>query len=60
MILGLGKSLFRLGDHRGAEERLLAADQAGAMDQEGLRFLAQIYIDRGDPMGANTYQQRLR
>jgi hypothetical protein len=60
MILGLGKSLFRLGDHRRAEERLLAADQAGAMDQEGLRFLAQIYIDRGDPMGANTYQQRLR
>ena len=60
MILGLGKSLYRLGDHRGAEQRLLAADQAGAMDQEGLRFLAQIYIDRGDPMGANTYQQRLR
>jgi hypothetical protein len=60
MILGIGKSLFRLGDHRGAEERLLAADQAGTMDQEGLRMLAQIYIDRGDPMGANTYQQRLR
>ena len=60
MILGIGKSLFRLGNFRGAEEKLLAADQAGAMDQEGLRFLAQIYIDRGDPMGANTYQQRLQ
>ena len=60
MVLGLGKSLFHLGEQRQAEQKLLAAEQAGVIDGEGLRMLIRIYESQGDQIGASTYQQKLQ